>query len=106
MPFEGVETFGPHLSVRLQPCVDIAEWLRGKGVDPARTVHLNGDDTCLAQHSEVLGNSRLRHFQRVDQAADVPPATLKCVVGHCHTEIVQNAAARVLSHNGEAVHDL
>jgi hypothetical protein len=28
------------------------------------------------------------------------------VVGHCLTEIIQDAAARVLSHKGEAVHDI
>jgi hypothetical protein len=108
--FEGVEALGPHLSVRLEPCADVAQWPRSKRIDPSRTVDLNGHDAGLTQHPEVLGNCRLGHIQRIDQAADIATATLLRirteVVGHCLAEIVQNPAAGVLSHDFEAVHDI
>ena len=107
MPFERVEAFGPHLPIRLQPRGDVAQWPRREGIDPARTIHPDCHHASLTQYSKVLGNRGLWQGQRVDQAADIAsPAlwriTFKAV--RSPAQVIKNASASVLSHNGEAIH--
>ena len=60
---ERFEAVRPEMSKSLQPGVDILQWSRVQGVDPARAFGANRGKSAFAEYFEVLGNRRLRDFE-------------------------------------------
>jgi len=59
--FESIHMSGPEPTERSQPGLDLLKWLRSQSVETALGVHRGFHETGLAQHSQMLGNGRLRH---------------------------------------------
>ena len=63
MTFERIDLRGPELPERRQPGVELLEAFGFQAVEPALGVHAGFDEPRLAQHAQVLRDSRLRHAQ-------------------------------------------
>ena len=59
--FESIHVSGPEPAERSQPGVDLLKWFWLQPVETALCIHRGFYETGLAQHSQVLGHSRLRH---------------------------------------------
>ena len=59
MGLETVEAGEPHLSVGLEPRVQLGKGLQPESVEPALTVDADVDEASLAQDPQVLGHQRL-----------------------------------------------
>ena len=68
--FERVDVGGPETAERSEPRVDFLERFRIQPVKAALRVHRGVDESCLAQHAQVLGNSRLGQTQSALDFAD------------------------------------
>src|SRR6185503_17082102 len=61
--FESVDVSGPETAELSQPGIDLLKRFRSQPVEAALRVHRGFDETCLAQHSQVLGHGWLRHMK-------------------------------------------
>jgi hypothetical protein len=59
--FESIQVSGPETAELSQPHVHLLKWFSFQPVETALGVHRGLNETGLAQHSQVLGHSRLRH---------------------------------------------
>src|ERR1700733_4226944 len=51
----------PEAAELRQPCVQLLKWSGLQPVETTLRIHCRFDETCIAQHSQVLGHGRLRH---------------------------------------------
>src|SRR6267143_7023558 len=61
MAVESIHVSGPEPAERSQPGLHLLKWFWFQSVETALRVHRGFHETGLAQHSQVLGHSRLRH---------------------------------------------
>jgi hypothetical protein len=59
--FESIDVSGPEPTELSQPGIEFLKRLRCQTVETALCVHRRFHETGVAQHSQVLGNGRLRH---------------------------------------------
>jgi len=59
--FESVQVSGPEPAERSQPGIHLLKWFRLQPVETPLCVHRGFHETGVSQHSQVLGNGRLRH---------------------------------------------
>src|SRR6267378_3322420 len=59
--FESIHVSGPKPTELSQPGIQLLKWFRSQPVETALCVHRGFHETGIAQHSQVLGHSRLRH---------------------------------------------
>ena len=59
--FESVHVSGPEAAEGSQPGIDLMKWFWFQPVETALSIHCGLYEAGLAQHSQVLGHSRLRH---------------------------------------------
>ena len=59
--FECIYVSGPESTELSQPGVHLLKWFRFQPVETALRVHGGFNEAGLAQHSQVLRHSRLRH---------------------------------------------
>ncbi len=59
--FESIDVSGPEAAELSQPGIHLLKRFGIQPVETALRVHCGLDETSLAQHSQVLGNGRLRH---------------------------------------------
>lgn len=64
MVFELVEAGAPHLAIRFEPLVELFERFGAKPVQAALAVRADSNQSCVAQHSEML-----RHRGLADREA-------------------------------------
>ena len=65
MPFECIYVSGPEPTERSEPGIHFLKRFWLQPVETALRVHCGFHETGLAQHSQVLGHSRLRHAELV-----------------------------------------
>src|SRR5256885_15343193 len=76
---ELIEALVPRASVRLQPIVELPEWLGAEAVDPLLRDRMGLHEPSVAQHAEVLGDLRLTKPEPLDDLPDgawLPPEKL------------------------------
>ena len=61
MAFEGIDVSGPEAPERREPDVQLLKAFRLQAVQTALCIHGGFYKPRIAQHSQVLGHSRLRH---------------------------------------------
>ena len=69
VPLQGIEVSGPEAAELSQPGVHLLKWFRSQPVQTSLCIHCGLHETRLAQHSQVLRHSRLRHTKL---ALDLP----------------------------------
>src|SRR5919197_1019322 len=65
-----IEAPRPHRAIRLEPRVDLPQWVRTHPVETTLRVGARLHETGVAQHSEMLGHRRLADVQRIHQISD------------------------------------
>lgn len=70
MRLEGIETSGPHPSVWREPGVDLDQRFGSYLVDPALGIDAHRHETRIPQYPQMLGDTRLRQAEIVDELAD------------------------------------
>ena len=63
MTFQRIHMSGPEPAERSQPCLHLPQRFRPQSIEPALCVHRGFHETGVAQHPQVSGHRRLRHFQ-------------------------------------------
>src|SRR5579871_1489185 len=61
MAFESIDVSGPEPPELGQPAIHLLKWLGFEPVKATLCIHGRLHETGVAQHSQVFGNSRLRH---------------------------------------------
>ena len=59
--FESIDVHGPKPAELSQPGIDLLKWFWSQPVETALCVDRGFHESGLAQHAQVLGDSRLRH---------------------------------------------
>jgi len=59
--FESIEVSRPELAELIEPGIHLLKWFRLQPVETALCVHCRLDEAGLAQYSQMLRDSRLRH---------------------------------------------
>jgi|ERR1700722_9751738 len=61
--FESIDVSGPEAAELGQPGVHLLKWFRFQTIETALCVHGGLNETGVAEHSQVLGDGRLRHMK-------------------------------------------
>lgn len=70
MAFERVNAFGPEASERDEPGVEFLKRLGLDAVEAPLRVHGRFDESCVAEHAQMLGDCGLRETQRLLEFTD------------------------------------
>lgn len=72
MLLESVESLGPMFAIRVQPGVDLGQWRGAQCIQAAPTGGTHTHQSRVPQDPQVLGDSRLRDPEVVDEFTDRP----------------------------------
>ena len=96
---ERIEALLPEAPEVAEPLVELPEWRRIHGVQPPRAVRPHPREPAVAEHPEVLGNSRLGDAElRLHDVRDRAGAQL------ASGEELQDATANRIAEDVECVH--
>ena len=70
MAFQCIDVGRPEAAEGCQPLLDFLERLRLQSIEATLGVDGGFDESCLAQHTQMLGDRRLRHAQSPLDLAD------------------------------------
>ena len=70
VPFEGIDVGGPEATERSQPGIHLLKWFRFQAIETALCVHRGLHEPALAQHTQVLGDGRLRQVELTLELSD------------------------------------